>query len=259
MPDRVGFKAMHYAFFLLILIGIAGGVILGIGARLPVYSDPGAPGRLSYELENLPREQRFREWYAGLEKYETSHKRLTDLGRGLIACSLGIALALGIASTYKRLQGRSRLIFFIVLWIGLWAIKVPLTAWYYGLRARRFDYPVWGDSIAIPVMSESLAWVVGCVVTGLMAWILMYFRRFRSSLSPQRPRGFPSWCRSTFLGLWLALMLYSIAIGIWEGNEGMVIPCFGAAPLLLAMLAADPRSRGDNAPGNLPIDGAKNP
>ncbi len=57
---------------------LSGVAVFFSGHSLPVYTDPGAPEELSRKLENLPREERFHQWYQQLEQYETSHKLLRD-------------------------------------------------------------------------------------------------------------------------------------------------------------------------------------
>jgi len=70
------------------------GVALVIASlSMPVYTDPEAPSRISMALSEAPREVRFKEWYLQLKAFETPHKSISDLGRGVIASGIGLWLA----------------------------------------------------------------------------------------------------------------------------------------------------------------------
>lgn len=223
-------------------IFMTGAVLWYIGASKPVYTDPNAPERLSRELQNKPRDERFREWHQELSRYETPHKKLTDMGRGIMALAAGLFLAMVATSLYGHFTGRERITFFIIAWLGLWALKVPFSMWYYQVRAKRFDYPVWGDSTAIGVASDAMAWVVLAIVSSFCLLLLMIRRRLPSKVRLVMPVGWWGWTRAVLLGLWILLLLYCIRTGMLDGDEGMVISCLGALPLLVAVLGAVPAS-----------------
>jgi len=143
------------------LILIVGCAFYFTGSAQPVYTDVDAPARLSQELQDLPRDERFKAWYEQLPAYETTHKQYTDIGRGLISLALGILAGMVFLKIISRLTNGKRLLVIIAFWLGLWGIKFPLSAWYYSLRQGRFEYPVWGDSIAIGLFQDYAAWVIG--------------------------------------------------------------------------------------------------
>ncbi len=217
-----------------------GAVLWSIGASQPVYTDSRAPARLSQALQDRPRDVRFREWYAQLKTYETPHKRLTDLGRGLITLGIGGIACFIMLSLWHGFQGRSRYPLFCVFWLALWAVKVPFSFWYYDLRQERFDYPVWGDSIAIPAGSEAFAWVLGGIISLPVAMLMMTGRVLTPVFRFYRPIGFIAWARLTLLSLWFLLLLFCIGSGIMDGDEGMVFSCVAAMPLLLFITVAEP-------------------
>ena len=138
---KASFVVLHVIACVFFLVGIG---MLQSATSLPVYTDPGAPETLSRTLEDLPRDQRFKKWYQELPKFETAHKRLTDQGRGLMALGIGISCgALFLQLLKKSGENRGGLLIG-VYWTLLWAVKFPLTLWYYSVRQSRFDYPVWG-------------------------------------------------------------------------------------------------------------------
>ncbi len=215
------------------------GIILWIvGFWMPVYTDMEAPFRISNELQDSPREVRFKEWHLRLAAYETPHKRLTDLGRGLIAFGLGSILAWGIETIYRRLNHKTRLPFFVVAWLALWAIQIPLSVWYYTIRQHRFDYPVWGDSIAIPIASGAVGSMVGALLSILLILVLMFRRNLPSTLELTFPSGILNRIRFVLIGFWIAALGLGTLGGVWNGDEGMVISCRAAIPLLFIVLVA---------------------
>lgn len=227
---------------------LAGAIFFLKGSALPVYTDAAAPGRLSLELADKPREVRFGEWYRSLATFETAHKKWTDLGRGLMAFGVGVVIAGWLFRFCLHNQGRRWVVGFVIAWLGLWAVRVPLTYRYYMIRQSRFDYPSWGDSIAIPMISEGVAWVFGAFVSMIVLRILMIRHEWEASLRYHRPQGIAGWFRGGFLVLWLILLVLCVVSGIPDGDEGMVIACMGAVPLLLAVLFARPKAAAHDDP-----------
>lgn len=227
----------HFKFIPLPLLAL-GMTLWMVGVCFPVYSEPGIAERLSHELQKLPDETRTKVWYEQMRSYETPHKRLTDLGRGTMALSIGLLLAYAVWHFYNRHTGLVRLGVFVLAWLSLWAIKIPFTAWFYFVRQARFDYPIWGDTTAIPVMGESIMWIVCAIVSLPVAFAFMFRHKFAPSLRPHQPSGWLQWARAIPLWLWLALTVWLVGESVWYGDEGMVISCAGAIPLLLVLLSA---------------------
>lgn len=219
------------------------GILLWIvGVCFPVYSEPGIAQRLSHELQSLPSSSQSREWYRQMKNYETPHKRLTDLGRGMMALGAGVLVAHYVGAFYLRHQGWKRIGYFSVVWLGLWAIKIPFSSWYYKVRLWRWDFPIWDDVTTINVMSESMVWIAGALVSLPIVFAFLFRHEFASNLRPRRPSGWLRWARALALWLWLALLIVIVGASVWDGDEGMIISCVGAMPLLLAMLSANPKT-----------------
>ncbi|MDB6133931.1 MAG: hypothetical protein JWM59_2174 [Verrucomicrobiales bacterium] len=214
-------------------LSFALGLVLFIhGQSMPVYTDPSAPERLSLELQALPREVRSGQWHLKLRSFETGHKWFSDFGRGLMAAAAGWWLARLI---WRRAPTRKWL---MISWIGLWVLRVPFTWWYYGVRQERFDYPPWGDSIGIPIVSEWIAWLAGGVVTSLILRALLSGRAVPESFRISQPAAPGGWLRSAFLWLWIAALGWLVGEGVYFGDEGMVISGFGAVAVLLRVLSS---------------------
>ena len=222
---------------------LAGANLIRQARTLPVYTDPAAPEHLSAELASQPREVRFREWYARLETYETPHKKLDDLGHGLCAAGVGFLLAGGVWSLYHRFRRLRTTWAVLLLWFVFWGLRIPLSIWYYYVRELRFDYPTWGDSIAIPVFSECIAWGVGGVLTTLVLARLLVRHPLPDRIRLVWPRSVRSWCRAGLLVAWIGFLAVCIIPGVPDGDAGSVLPLLPAMVILLAVLAATETAR----------------
>ena len=220
------------------VILLVGGVILISGHSLPIYVDSASPEDLSQKLEDLPRDERFNEWYKQRSEIETAHKNQTDLGRALMALGLGIC----ISSLFLRfLSSRSVRVASLSIWIYwslLWAVKFPLSMWYYSVRQARFDYPIWGDSIGIGLFQDFFAWILGFVVFSVLLVIVMIRYSFASRIALKKPIGVWPWIRTVLLTLWIFLLLVCIFPALMDGDEGMVLSCTGAIPIILLSLSS---------------------
>ena len=237
----------------LVLLQVLAAVILLIGFSfffsghsLPVYTDPKAPEELSHKLEALPRDERFAQWYQQLTQFETSHKLETDLGRGLVALGLGISIGAIFLHLLPKTNGKRVGVWIAVLWTILWGIRFPLTMWYYSVRQSRFDYPVWGDSIAIGVFQDCITWVFGYIASSILLAVLMIRYRFPVSVALRIPTGGWGWLRTIGLWLWMTLLAACILPAIGDGDEGMVLSCTAAIPVILLALSA-PKQRHEDA------------
>ena len=224
---------------------IASGAFLLVGLcallyalLLPVYTDDDAPSRLSNKLQDVPRDQRFKAWHSELREFETYHKVISDTARGLISLGLTLALAAGALRIYTQKPQIRQIWVLLLFWVGLWVIKVPFTFWYYDIRAQRFDYPSWGDSIAIPIFSSIITWGIGCVLTTAMLLLLLYGRRPPSSLEWRQPSSIWNWIRALGIGCWILILGFIVLSSIPDGDEGMIISSGLAIPVLWLTLLA---------------------
>ena len=222
---------------------LSGAVVFLSGYSLPVYTNPDAPAKLSLELQDLPRNERFAQWYKQLPAHETSHKRLTDLGRCLAGLGLGLFSGALLLQKLPEVKPNRVGIWIGVYWTVLWIIKFPLSIWYYSIRQSRFDYPTWGDSIGIGLFQDFAAWVIGYIVSSSALAILMMRHRFPARVALIWPVGGWERGRAVALWLWMLLLLACILPAMIDGDEGMVIPCTAAIPVILLALSANKEAR----------------
>jgi hypothetical protein len=228
------------------LLIAAGASLLIYTATLPIYTDKTAPERISEELyppmgELKPHEMdaRFHDWFSRLRTYETPYKRFSDLGRGLCTSGVGLLLAGGFWVLYHRFPWmRSTRILFL-LWLILWAVRIPLSIWYYGLREQRFDYPVWGDSIAIGIFEDWLTWIIGATVSSLALAALLKGHKLPAKITLVKPRSISAWLRTLFFACWIVILAVSVVFGIPDGDEGAVLTAIVASVILLVVLSAN--------------------
>ena len=230
---------MRWPISLSIVLILAGVSLIIYATTLPVYTDTAAPERLSRELASKPREIRSTEWYCRLRTYETPHKKLSDFGRGLSAAGVGLLLACGVWILYHRFPWMRTAWAVFLLWIALWAMRIPITIWYYWIREQRFDYPVWGDSIGIPVASESVVWIAGALISSLVLAVLLIRYPLPARIKFVRPRSAYGWCRAAFLAGWILMIGFCVAAGVQDGDEGMVLTPIIASVILLVFLSAN--------------------
>lgn len=236
---------MRWPISISLFLIMAGVGFLIYSAKWPVYTDGDAPEHLSDQLspsgDMKPGEMdaRFKEWFSHLRTYETPHKRLSDLGRGLCAAGFGMLLASGIWALYHRRawMRTARAVFFV--WFTLWAARIPLSVWYYGLRQQRFDYPSWGDSIAIGIFNDWLTWIIGAVISSLVLVALLKGYKFSAEIRLLRPESIYGWVRATLFALWMVFLAMCVIYGIPGGDEGAVLSSIGASVVLLFFLSAD--------------------
>ena len=220
-------------------------------STFPIYTDKKAPGRIADELYpkgNLSQSEmnaRFDQWFLQLRTYETPYKRLSDLGRGLCAAGLGLLLATYVWVAYHKFSWMRTTRAIFLLWLALWAMRIPLSVWYYVIRALRFDYPSWGDSIGIGIFTDWLSWVIGAAVSSLILASLLWGRKLPEKITFAKPRSTYDWLRTLFFAAWMAILVEGIAFGIPAGDEGAVLTPIVAPIILLAVLYADKAKSGD--------------
>ena len=236
---------MHRAYFISLFLIFAGASLLLYTAKMPVYTDPSAPDRISNELypsgtlNQKERDARYEEWFSRLRSFETQYKRLSDLGRSLCASGVGFLLASALWIQYPRQAWLRTTRTVLNLWFILWAVRFPLSVWYYGLREYRVDYPSWDDSIGIPIFFECIEWAIGLVISSRLLRLSLKWHTLPATISWVRPSTAYGWFRIALFALWIAFLIESLIFSIPDGDEGAVFTSIVATVVLLIFLSAD--------------------
>lgn len=229
---------MKYLLIAALCATLGGFGMIGYALTLPVYTDPDAPGRLSVALEKLPEKQKFGEWYKQLAKYETPHKRLSDWGQSVAAVGLGLSMACGVIVLYRRHAFLRTVFGLLTVWLLSWGIQVLGIVWFYWYREQRFDYPAWGDAIAIPISEEALVAAACCVTTTVL--LLFLNRKFAlpDRLTYRKPQTGLEWARAIVIAVWLAVLVFGIVASVPHGDVGTIVSSLIAGAVLLLILGA---------------------
>jgi len=161
------------------LVGL-GALVISLGAPLPSYTDPNWQHRfLDMDLSRVEDTHELTsQWYAAKAAVETPRHRLFDLGMGIAALGLAIALLFvfqrvrsirGIGS----LQSPSNRCGFLAMAAITWLSFVPAEWFWLGYTLERGDYPWWADSIGIPVYEVGVFGIVGLPVILLGAAVAL--------------------------------------------------------------------------------------
>ena len=87
------------------------------------------------------------------------------------------------------------------------------------------------------------AWALGFIVLSPMIAILMIGHHFPKSVSLSKPVGIWGWFRMVTLWLWILLLMACILPAITDGDEGMVLSCTAAIPVIILALSASCHER----------------
>lgn len=223
-------------FLLSVAATVVGIGLIQAALKLPVYFDATAANRLSIQVEKLPEDQRFAEWFGRLRKYETSHKGYYDLGTGIAGLGLALAAASAFGKAYQvKPWIRSKRVIF-TFWVGLWLIRIPLYFWYYGIKMIRGDYPSWGDSVAIPLLGCTLESVAGAVVTTPILGYLFREAGMPASNSVPQLDMEADFQRTLGCSIWVVILVCFIARAIPRADLASIIPPVLAINVLLLAL-----------------------
>jgi len=162
----VGRRQMNAYAAPLVLI-VAGALLVISAARLPAYTDPTWQDRfVTFTVSPENSDQLTARWYAAKAEVETPRNSRLDLGMGLVALGLTIAL-LFVVGQVRSLQDLSSLRspatrrrFFVLAGLT-WLSFVPAEWFWLYYTMARGDYPWWADSIAIPAFGALVVGIVG--------------------------------------------------------------------------------------------------
>ena len=221
-------------------------LILGIGLlayslTLPYYKDP------KYQDDLLSNEYGIDEYRQKEAEFRTNKIIIMDWGTGIAIASATIFLFLLLTKTkkvsdFKNLQTLNKATIFIGSNVA-WLLLLPGTFWYYNFRLGRGDYPVFADSIGMPVMAQSM----GLLLLFVPLNIFLCLTTIRINLPAKLFIRADSYNRITimweaFFGFWLLANLLCFINFVANGDH-VAIPVNLFFTLVLLTLRAGQISR----------------
>ena len=205
------------------------------GMDYPVYTDSDVASKILDKVKDFTHVEQVAAWHAGLELYETPHKKLVSRGESLIALGLGLLFAVFIQLFFKQKRGVN-MISFMGLWVIICLVKIPLIIRYYVLRMERFDYHPSADSVLIPIVNEVFLVVIGLFVS----MIVIYFVTKKHELSQSVGIKKVNPTRLMLLSLWLLLLGVFVVLNFQDAALGSILASVMAIPMVYQMMVAAP-------------------
>ena len=170
----------RWVFLCLLIIGV---VTVSYSCFLPPYVDAEEKERL--ELDCFDGKITKDVYYAEVEKLTTPKNKLMDAGSGVVVFSVLMLAFLFASKTttwndFLKLSTKKKPFYFIASNLAL-LLLIPGTFWYYSYRGSRGDYPMFADSIAIPIFEE-----IGAVIILLRPLNLFLLLALSKSQLPSR-------------------------------------------------------------------------
>ena len=234
----------HILPFALIALG---GLVFAYGSQFPEYYDRGAEARLNDKnWSDAARKDNnadtvANEWYSLRASLRTRRDTCYDLGAGIIALGLGMALLfltkgirkvsdLGYLTTPKT-SGR-----FYLLAALTWLSFIPGEWIYYIYTGQRGDYPPFADVIGIPMGGAFIIGVLGLPFVLFGVWVSIHGAKLPTAV----------WSGSIFgqlnivsAAIWIALILALLVTAMGVARQPPIVPsCLFTLYLLLSGKAA---------------------
>jgi hypothetical protein len=226
---------MSLRIFVKILL-ILGVVFFTISLFLTYYNDPDAENILrNYYSDRI-------EYYKKESELSTYKLKFMDLGLGIVIAS-SIILLFFITTNTKTLSDLNKLqtlnkVRIFILSNLIWLLHIPSTYWYYHFRAARGDYPIFADSIGIPIMLQLPAFYYALIP--LNAFLL--FTMFKSKLPTilfVKAKKYSTivvlW--ELFFSFWLLLNILCLLILVTDGDHFSIGICLFFTFILLSLRA----------------------
>ncbi len=204
------------------------------GMSYTVYTEPDAVNKVLNQIQDFSHTEQAAAWHAGLEQYETPHKHLVDTGESWIALGVGLIAALCI---WLVLNKGLKIIGFMSVWMGVCVLQIPLIVRYYTMRQERFDYHPSTDTVLIPIINESFLVLVGLT----LSMVIIYFTMRKHELSSCLPLKQVSPTRLMLMGLWIVLLILSVALSFQDAKLGPILSCITLIPMVYRMMVAAPK------------------
>ena len=211
--------------YFLLLIGLA---FYGHSTRLDYYIDTKAKERLDSEASSnlgLVKDKQWKnQYYIEVGKLKTNKLFFEDFGSGLAITSATVLLFLfwkkiKLFSDFKSIRTLTRKQIFIFSNLA-WLFKFPATYWYYMYRGERGDYPWFADTVIIPIMSQTIAYLIAFIPLNIFIWLTSIDNHLPTTIFI-RPFTYDNIeiSKEIFWGIWILLNLFFAYGFVLEGDH----------------------------------------
>ena len=226
---------------LAIFILLTGVALFMLSLAMPQYNATGIEQQLNeLSINNDPANQ---EHYYKIRTEASTNKYLyADLGSGLIVFSIALFVFFSVQgvnsfSKFRKTASREKGRIFVLANFGI-LLLIPGTAWYYGLRNVRGEYPPWADTIAIPIMEQS----IGILIMLIPLNIYLLFASFRSRhpaliFSRRMDNSVRSVLWELFFGIPILLATVCTVLSIIGGDHFLIIVSMIMVHVILSLRA----------------------
>jgi len=228
-------------------------LIVGIGLTLysltlPYYTNPTLKEKLESDVNqqiladsksyNTIKEN----YYAQVDKLRTKKTTYFDLGSGIATAAICLipflfALKINKISDFNDVKSLNKPLLFAIA-IASWLLLIPGTFWYYSLRGERGDYPMFADSIAIPIMYNVISIVVGSLFLVAFLFITTYKSSFPTLLfiKPVTYNGYFK-LKEVLWGLLLLFNIFTLILFVIGGDHVSIVVNILYTYLIIALRA----------------------
>jgi len=211
--------------YILLLIGLA---LYSYSTRLDYYTDTAAKEKLDSEASEKIGGDDYANfkfyYYTEVDKLKTNKLFYEDFGSGLAIASTTLLIFLywkKIKSfqDFKTTTSLTRKQIFIFSNL-VWLIMFPATWWFYMYRGERGDYPWFADTVIIPIMSQTITYIIAFIPLNIFLW-LTSINNYLPTFVFIRPSTYNSKeiAKEIFWGFWLLVNLLFTYGFVLEGDH----------------------------------------
>ena len=210
------YMSMRMSIFLVALAFVViGGVLLDRSAQMSEWTDSTRAEQTqswpeptdihgpAYDAYNA-------RWFKEMDSLRTAKWPLFDAGSGLIAFGITLVVAVLTLGIRRRddvlvlTSPKRRWMIFAICtfaWFGFWADKF---VWLIQNQTR-WEYPMWADSIGIPMFEFAILAVVGWITLSVIGWFLVLRRT-------KLPASLWIWRKDSSLRSWAFTILTTLSV-----------------------------------------------
>ena len=223
MKKEVSLFGPRWVFLYLLVVGIA---LASYSFSLPRYHDE--EKKYAFERDCAEGKIAKEVYYEEVDQLITPKNRLMDSGSGLVLFSLLMLAFLFVSkihvwSDFLKLTTKKKPFYCIASNLAL-LLMIPGTFWYYSYRGSRGDYPMFADSIGIPIITQTVVFLIMLIPLNLFLILALIRSQMPASLLYRRKsRRARSIVWEVVFGLCLLLNIFFLVMSIVDGDHVSVL------------------------------------